>query len=327
MKAVIPVAGFGTRLRPHTLVHPKVLLPIADKPMIAHIIDKLIEDGVDELVFVVGYLGDMIESYIRKNYKIPVHFVEQEHTLGLGHAIFLSREVLGENEPVIIVLGDTLYDADLKAVMQSPHSSLGVKEVEDPRRFGIAILDEDGFVTQLIEKPQEPVSNLALVGLYFIKNSDLLFESLEEIIQKNIRTKDEYQLTDGLQLMIEKGEKMTVFNVDGWYDCGKVETVLETNHTILQKKFGEERWKAQNTVIIPPVYIHPTAKLENAVLGPNVTIGAESEIVNSVLSHCIVGEHSHIRQAILHQSIVGNHVRLTGKAHEVNIGDYSQYHL
>lgn len=326
MKAVIPVAGFGTRLRPHTLLHPKVLLPIAGKPMLSHIVESLIADGVDEIVFVVGYLGDRIETYIRKNYKIPTHFVEQEKTLGLGHAIYLSRQAVDKNEPLIIVLGDTLYEADLKKVIRSGYSSLGVKQVEDPRRFGVAVLNERGFVDKLIEKPQEPISNLALVGLYFIKNSELLFSSLREIIEQDIRTQGEYQLTDGLQRMIERGEKMTVFNVDGWYDCGKVETVLSTNHVMLQKLYADRKYEYNDSVIIPPVYIHPDARIQQAVIGPNVCVDAHAVVERSILSHTIIGNHCHIKDATVANSLIGNHARLSGQVFEVSLGDYSEVH-
>ncbi len=323
MKAIIPVAGFGTRMRPHTLTHPKVLLPVANKPMIAHIVEKLLEDGVDELVFVVGHLGEEIEKYIRETFPVKSHFLEQTEFLGLGHAIYTAREFLAE-EPVIIVLGDTIYDVKLKEVLHGKHHSLGVKIVENPARFGVAVLDEKNFITKLVEKPKKPVSNLALVGLYFLTNGTVLEKALAELIARNIRTKNEYQLTDALQVMIEHGEKITTFPVEGWYDCGKPETLLETNGIILQRDFGDADYSFENSVIIPPVYIPPDAKIRNAIIGPNVTVGKECRIENAIVKNTILGSGTVIQQISLHDSLIGDFAEVKGKSKNVNLGDYSQ---
>jgi len=323
MKAVIPVAGFGTRMRPHTLTHPKVLLPVADKPMIGHIVEKLIDDGVDGLVFVVGHLGDKVEEYIRNSFKIKSHFIEQKEFLGLGHAIYTAGDFLTA-EPLIIVLGDTLYDVDLKSVIGSDFSSLGVKEVDDPRRFGVAVTGKDGFITRLVEKPQKFVSKLALVGLYYFTNGEKLKQALEELIAKNIRTKNEYQLTDALQIMIDRGEKMGVFNVDGWYDCGKPETLLETNGIILRQRFADKKYQYKDSIIIPPVFIHPEAEIEKAVIGPEVTIGANCKISQSVIRNTIIGEYTIIKNIVLQDSLIGEHTFVKGEIRELNLGDYSR---
>ncbi len=323
MKAIIPVAGFGTRMRPHTLTHPKVLLPVADKPMIGHIVEKLIDDGVDELVFVVGHLGDKVEEYIRETFRIKSHFIEQTEFLGLGHAIYTAANFLTA-EPLIIVLGDTLYDVDLKSVIGGKFSSLGVKEVEDPRRFGVAVTDRDGFITRLVEKPQEFVSNLALVGLYYFTSGEKLKQALEELIARNIRTKNEYQLTDALQIMIDRGEKMSVFNVEGWYDCGKPETLLETNGIILRQHFAHKKYRYKDSIIIPPVYIHPEAEIENAVIGPEVTIGAGCKISRAIIRNAIIGEHTVVKNIILQDSLIGEHTFVKGEVRELNLGDYSR---
>jgi dTDP-glucose pyrophosphorylase len=209
MKAIIPVAGVGSRLRPHTYTLPKVLLNVAGKPIIGHIIDKIIAEGIKEAVVVVGYLGDMIEDYLTRHYDIHFTFVEQEERLGLGHAIWITRQYVGE-DPVLIILGDTIFEVDLSEVLRREHSALGVKAVEDPRRFGVAEV-QDGFITQLVEKPEHPRSNLAVVGLYYIKRPALLMECLDRNIQANLRTKGEFQLTDALQAMIERGENSQLF--------------------------------------------------------------------------------------------------------------------
>ena len=228
MKAIIPVAGVGTRLRPHTYTLPKVLLNVAGKPILGHILDALQQHNIDEATIIVGYMGDLVEDYVRRNYSMNVTFIYQEERLGLGHSIWIAREHITDNEPLLIILGDTIFDVDLSLATNSRFSTLGVKSVDDPRRFGVVEL-EKGFISRLIEKPENPTTNLALVGLYFINNPTLLVDSLQTLIDNNIRTRDEYQLTDALQMMIDKGEKFTTFPVEGWYDCGKPETLLSTN--------------------------------------------------------------------------------------------------
>ncbi|HLP29451.1 MAG TPA: nucleotidyltransferase family protein, partial [Candidatus Didemnitutus sp.] len=225
MHAIIPVAGIGTRLRPFTHSLPKVLVNVAGKPILGHILDTLVAQGVTSATIITGYKGELVEEYVRSTYELNVTFVVQEEMLGLGHAIWVARESLKE-EPVLIILGDTVFDVDLSVLATSQFSSLGVKYVDDPRRFGV-VIEEGGFVHRLVEKPETPVSNLAIVGLYFIRRPEALRTALTSLIDNDLRTKGEYQLTDALQLMVDAGEKFTTFSVDGWYDCGKPETLLQ----------------------------------------------------------------------------------------------------
>lgn len=322
MKAIIPVAGYGTRMRPHTLTQPKVLLPVADKPMIAHIVEKLIADGVDELIFVVGYLGDRIEAFIKKTYPIQSHFLEQKEFLGLGHAIYTANSFL-KDEPIFIVLGDTIYDVDLKGVMQGKNSALGTRKVADPSRFGVALMDNNGYIEKLIEKPKNFISDIALVGVYYFKNGHSLNEALSTLISENIKTKNEYQLTDALQIMIDKGENFEIFDVDSWYDCGKPETLLETNAIILKRDFMHHSFKVENSVIVPPVYIHPSAKVINSIIGPNVTVGEKSNIENAIVSESIINSNSSIRKINMKSSLIGMNVKIEGEGKTLNLGDYS----
>lgn len=318
MRAIIPVAGFGTRLKPHTLTHPKVLLNVGGKPIVAHIIDKLIEENITEATFIVGYLGERIEDYISKTYpNLKAEYVEQKELLGLGHAIYQAAPTFNDDE-ILIILGDTVFDVDLSQISKLETSSLGVKEVKDPRRFGVAELD-DGLITKLIEKPENPTTNLALVGLYYIKNSNLLTKSIEELMEMNIKTKNEYQLTDALQLMIEKGEKFMTFPVEGWYDCGKPETLLSTNRFILSKN-GEPK-KIESVVINEPVYIAPTAKIKNSVIGPYATISDNCEVTDSIIKNSIVNKNSKVERIILADSIIGADARVQGSHHKMNVGD------
>lgn len=320
MRAIIPVAGVGSRLRPHTYTIPKVLLNVGGKPIIGHILDRIIEDGFDEATIVIGYLGDKIKDYVLGHYSIRVDFVEQEERLGLGHAIYLSRHTIS-SDPVLIILGDTIFDVDLKAVTDSDCSTIGVKEVDDPRRFGVAET-ADGFITRLVEKPEDPKSRLAIVGIYYIKRPQVLIDTLKDLIKRNVRTKDEFQLTDGLQMMIEQGEKMKTFPIEGWYDCGKPETLLATNRHLLDHQ--ATALPRDDVVIQPPVFISPKARVKNSVLGPYATIAEGATVENSIIRNSIISEGATVADTTLEDSIVGNHAAVRGMYKRVNIGDSSE---
>lgn len=327
MKAVIPVAGVGTRLRPHTYTQPKVLLNVAGKPILGHIIDKLAENSIRNISLVIGHLGDKIKEYVESNYpNIKFDFVVQEEPLGLGHAIYLASKNFENEDEVLIILGDTIFDFDLGKFLKNKFTTIGVKTVDDPKRFGVVIVDENKFAKRLIEKPSEPESNLAIVGIYLIKNPKILKESLEEIIKSEIKTKGEFQLTDALQLMINKGDKIMTFEIDGWYDCGKPETLLATNKFLLEKNGTnlKKLGKFENVLIIPPVYISPTSKIENSIIGPYTTISDGAEISFSIIRNSIIGDEAKILNALLDSSIVGNGAIVKGDYKRVNIGDSSE---
>ena len=326
MHAIIPVAGFGTRLRPHTYSLPKVLLNVAGKPILAHILDDLIDDGVTSATIVVGYLGEAVEKYLRERYSgFPLRFVEQEQPMGLGHAIWTAREdIPTDGSPFLIALGDTIFQADMKKVFAGATSAIGVNEVEDPRRFGV-VEAKDGFATKLVEKPEHPKSNLMIAGPYYFKNPVLLKECLDELIAKDQRTKNEYQLTDALQMMIERGEKFAVFRLDGWYDCGKPETLLSTNRALLDQ--NSQSRTIQSAVIHEPVFIAETATIEDAVLGPYATIGAGTKVRNAIIRDSIVGDDATVEGVLLDGSILGNNVQLRGAFRHINAGDSSEIDL
>lgn len=321
MRAIIPVAGVGSRLRPHTYAIPKVLLNVAGKPIIYHIIDKIIGEGINEATIIIGHMGDMIREHLTKSYPdFKFDFIEQEERHGLGHAIYLAKHTIG-NEPILIILGDTIFDVDLGPVLQSPTSSIGVKSVDNPRRFGVAETN-NGVITKLIEKPENPTTNLAVVGLYFIKNPRLLVSALNELVNKDIRTKGEYQLTDALQIMIDGGEKITTFMVDGWFDCGKPETLLSTNRALLEKKSTSR--VMPGVVVNEPVYIAATAKLVNCVVGPYTTVGDNVIISDSVIRNSIISEDAQVHKALLDNSIVGNGSIVKGSYKRINVGGSSE---
>lgn len=321
MRAIIPVAGIGTRLRPHTYAIPKVLLNVAGKPILYHILDKIRHEGINEATIVIGHMGEMIREHLLRSYpNFRFDFVEQEETLGLGHAIYLARETMG-TDSVLIVLGDTIFDVELGPVLTSPTSSIGVKVVEDPRRFGVAETS-NGYVTRLVEKPEQPTTNLALVGLYFIKNTPLLVSCLRDLVEKDIRTRGEYQLTDALQMMLSRGEKMTTFPVEGWYDCGKPETLLSTNRALLEKHSVPR--SLPGVVINEPVYIARTAQLKNCVIGPYTTVGDRAIVTESVVRNSIISEEAHVHRALLDNSIVGNGSIVKGNYKRINVGGSSE---
>ncbi len=320
MRAIIPVAGVGTRLRPHTYALPKALLNVAGKPIIAHILDAIIEQGINKATIITGYMSKLVEEYVKDKYDIDVEFVKQSQSLGLGHAIWTARETF--DEPLMIILGDTLFDANLEEATESGYSSIGVKKVKDPRRFGVVVPDAKGNISKLVEKPKKFISDLAIVGIYYIKNPQLLADSLEEIINKEILTKGEYQLTDALEIMLNKGEDFTTFPVHGWFDCGKPETLLSTNRALLDKI--EQNFEANEAVIIPPVYVAPDSKIERSVIGPYATVANGAEVSDSVVRDSIISDGAVVKSSLLEESIIGNNASVKGNFNRLNAGASSE---
>ena len=323
MKAIIPVAGAGTKLRPHTYTQPKALIPLAGKTILSIIVDQLHEAGINDFIFIIGYLGEKIEDYVKKNYpNLNCHFVQQNERYGTGHAINLTRELVG-NEEVLIVLGDTIADYDVQEVINSPVSMLGIKKVDDPRNFGVAEIEEDGFISKVVEKPSIPKSNLALVGVYKIKETDFMFSCLEKLIIVNDKGYDEFSLTDALDCMMQRGAKFKSFKVSNWFDCGKRETLLESNATLL-KKFGgniTDKHAFENTIIIPPVSIAEGCEIKNSVIGPNVTIGEHTKINHAIIKGSIIGAYSNLYEIVLSKSLIGSDAEIRGVNRSLNIGD------
>lgn len=321
MKAIIPVAGAGTRLRPHTHSTPKVLIELAGKPIIGHILSQLEGLPIDEVIMVVGQKGEMIKDYVDSHYKFRTCFIVQEEAKGLGDAIYLTKAAVGSS-PALIILGDTIFKADFGTILDKPTSLIGVKEVEDPRRFGV--VESDGRrITRLVEKPEHPKSKLAIVGIYLIKEMAGLYQAIETLYHRKLRTKGEYQLTDALQVMLEQGTEMETFPVDGWYDCGKPETLLETNRTLLEMG-GFKPPSYPGSVIIPPVFIDPTTKVENSIIGPHVSIAAGCHIKQTVVSESIIGSKTLVERALLQGSLLGDNATIRGKQARLNVGDDSE---
>jgi glucose-1-phosphate thymidylyltransferase len=330
MKAIIPVAGIGSRLRPHTHTQPKSLIPVAGKPILAHIVDELIQEGINDFIFIIGYMGDKIESYITSNYKnVKSRFIIQTAGKGTAHAILLAKEFIDDKDELLIVFGDTIFKADFAEIKKSPFSTLGVKKVEDPREFGVAEINEEGFITKLVEKPRIPKSNMALVGVYKLLNAGNLKRAVQYIVDNNIKTLDEFHLTDALMYMIEQGEKMTAFKVENWFDCGKKDILLETN-AILLKEGGFNKPEAKNymnTIIIPPVYIGKDSQISNSIIGPFVSIGEKTILDYTIVKNSIIGPNSQLEHANLQNSIIGNDASLKGNALSLNLGDSTEINL
>jgi glucose-1-phosphate thymidylyltransferase len=320
--AIVPAAGVGTRLRPHTHTQPKVLLHVAGKPMLGHILDELPPLGIRKVVLIVGYMGERVVAYVREQYPgLEVEYVEQPERLGLGHAVSLAAPYAGDG-PILIILGDTLFEADLAGVLRAGTSSIGVKAVEDPRRFGIVELDGNGRIVRMVEKPEHPVSNLAITGVYYFRHGGPLFAALRELQEKNVRTRGEFQLTDAMQLLIERGETITTFPIAGWYDCGKTETLLETNRVLLEKHGGSPT--IPGSVVLPPVALGSDVSVERCVIGPHVSIAAGARLRNTIVRDSIVNESARIENVLLESSVIGENAVVSGGFRRVNVGDSSE---
>jgi len=321
VKAIIPAAGIGSRLRPHTHTLPKALLHVAGKPIIGHILDHLVELGVGEAVIVIGAFGEKTKEYVKKNYQLKAAFVEQKKRQGLGHSLYLAMQAT-EPEPVLIVYGDTIFEGDIAGGIDfSVDGSLGVKEVDDPRRFGTVEIEGDRIV-RLVEKPEKPRSNLVIVGVNFINNFQLLLSCLTKIVEEDIKTRGEYQLTDAFQLMIDEGARLTAFSMEDWFDCGKPETILATNRHLLSK--FQYKSQIKGSVVIAPTFISPSAQVHNSIVGPHVSVADGAVIRNSIVEDSIIGQRAEVTDCLLKGSLVGDSAVVQGKFTQLNVGDSSE---
>ena len=256
--------------------------------------------------------------------RLDVHYVEQPERLGLGHAISLA-ETHATGRPALIILGDTIFDADLRGVIERWENAIGVKEVEDPRRFGIVETDAEGRVTRMVEKPEHPTSHLAITGIYFFTDGTPLFGALRELQERGVRTRGEFQLTDGMQLLVERGATIRTFPVNGWYDCGKLETLLETNRVLLDRSNLAPR--RAGAIIHPPVALADDAVVENAVIGPHVTVAAGAQLRNAVIRDTIINENATVEDTLLEASVVGENAVVQGRFRRISVGDSSEVQL
>ncbi len=323
MKVIIPLAGKGTRLRPHTHVTPKPMLKIAGKPVIDYVMEDLQKLGtIEQVIYITGHLKERVEEYARARYPFDSVFVEQKIQDGTAGAVALAREYV--DQPVFIIFVDTIFDADLSVVNRvDADGVIWVKEVEDYQRFGVVVADADQNMTRIVEKPTTPISKQANIGLYYIRNWKLLYEGIDATLRAP-KNKGEYYLTDAFQYMIDHGAKIRIEDVNGWYDAGEVGTLLETNQTMLEK--GRARRPATTpagVTIIDPVYLGDNVTLVASTVGPNVSIGAGSTIENAEVRNSIIGENTRITQSTLDKSLVGDWAVVQGMTGALNVGDHS----
>lgn len=321
LQIVIPVAGLGSRLRPHTYVRPKPLLSVAGKPILTHIVDQLAGLPVDEVIFIHGHLGEQFREWAAVSCPFPARFVEQTELRGQAHALSLVRDML--DRPTVIIFGDTIFKADLTSLGgENEDGRLFVQEVEDPRRFGIAVLDGDR-VKRLVEKPKEPVGNLAVVGIYYLRDPAHLMRAIDHVIQRDQQIGGEFYLADALQQMIEDGARFRVAPVEVWADCGTVPALLDTNRFLLANGHARDPERVQRSAIIPPVYADPTAEIVDSVVGPNVSIGPNVRIVRSIVEDSIVNEGAELERSVLAGSLVGRRAEVRDLRGRVNVADDS----
>jgi glucose-1-phosphate thymidylyltransferase len=318
MKAIIPAAGIGERLKPHTLNRPKVMVPVAGIPILEHISTSLFSAGFDEISVIVGYKKESIISYFNEKYPGKFHFPVQEEMKGLGHAVLYGLDDV--DEPALIILGDTIIDLDMSKLKDPKHNIIAVVEVEDPKRFGVVETDANGLITRMVEKPEHPVSNLAIAGAYYIQSQRKLKHAIEELINNDFKTKNEYQLTDALALMMKVGEPFKALRIHEWYDCGTVETLLSTNKHLLSTGSGI-KGKCVNCTIIDPVYVGTGSVICDSVIGPYLAIGEGVSIENAQLSESIINNNTKIKNSHLKNSIIGFGSIVENYSGTLNIGD------
>ena len=321
MKVVIPLAGKGTRLRPHTYSTPKPLVHVGGRPVMSYILDDLRDLGVTEVVFITGYLKEHIEAYIAEEYpEFTAHYVEQEVQDGTAGAVKLAEPFIDED--LLIIFVDTLFDADLSIIRDLPEDEAGViwaKEVEDYQRFGVIVTDDDGYMRRIIEKPQDPISKLANIGLYYIRDWETLFAGINETLQSTLGPGGEYFLTDAFQYMIDQGAKIRTVEVEGWYDCGKPETLIDTNRHLLETDRGRKPDGGQSCTCREPLRIEPGVTLKDAEVGPNVTAEEGTRIARSKVRDAIIGRDVVIEDCEIHDSVIGDRAVLRGVKGSVNV--------
>lgn len=330
MNLIIPMAGKGKRLRPHTLVTPKPLVSVAGKPIVQRLVEdisKLVEDPIDEIGFIIGDFGKEVEEQliaIAESLGSKGKIYHQNEALGTAHAVYCAEPSL--NGPVIVAFADTLFRADFK-ISNETEGMIWVKQIEDPSQFGVVKLDQDGYITNFVEKPKEFVSDLAMIGIYFFKDGDFLKQELKYLMDNNIVKGGEYQLPDAMLNMKNKGVKFIPGKVDHWMDCGNKDATVETNSMVLsfenQDELVSTKATINNSTIIPPVMIQEGALVENSVIGPNVTIGRNTSVKDSIISGSLIQEEGKIENAILHNAMIGSHASYIGSKQDLSLGDYS----
>ena len=320
MDIILPVAGFGTRLRPQTWTKPKPLVSVAGKPMLAHVLDRVLPLNPTKVVFITGFLGDQIETWACDNLDVPVAFVEQPEMRGQTDAILRTRDLVAGD--ALILFPDMLFEADFSPLRNvEADVVMFTKEVVDPSALGIAVV-EDGRIVRLVEKPQEPISNLAVIGIYYIRHMPDLYVAIEEQMRRGLSLKNEYFIADAIQLMIDAGARVIPLPVTEWEDCGNAETLLSTNRFLLQRQ-NRDVGARNGSVIVAPSFVADDAVIDHSVVGPFASIGSCVTVRDSIVRDCIIEEHAQVSEALVDGSIVGRRARINGFARGLNVGDDS----
>jgi len=330
MKIVVPMAGRGSRLRPHTLTIPKPLVPVGGKPIVHRLVQdiaKTCTEKIDEIAFVIGDFGKDVENELIKvaeelGAKGKIYY--QDKALGTAHAVLCAADSL--KGPVVVAFADTLFKADF-TMDEDADGVLWVKQIDDPSAFGVVQLDEEGFITDFVEKPSTFVSDLAMIGIYYFKKAEKLKTELQYLIDNGIIKGGEYQLPDALRNLTKKGAKFKPGKVSEWLDCGNKKVTVHTNQRVLEfdkdKDLVSPDLNNKNSVVIPPCYIGEHVVLENAVIGPHVSLGRGTTVKNSVVTNSIVQKNAMITNSILQDSMIGNNVKILSHGKVISIGDYT----
>jgi glucose-1-phosphate thymidylyltransferase len=323
MKVIVPVAGKGTRLRPHTHTKPKSLVRVAGQPILGHLVDRIRSLPMEELILIIDpdeSKEASIRQFLDATAPVPVRYIRQTELRGPAHAVFLARQYIDQD--VLIIFNDTLFDADLSQIQShQADGMIWVREVEDPRRFGLVELEGDRIV-RLVEKPELPPSNLAMIGMYYLKNGPALMHSIERVMHAGRTVKGEFYLPDPLQLMLDEDCHLEAAAVQGWYDCGTIEALLDTNRVLLEN--GHQRLiETSESVVIPPVCIEPGALIRRSVIGPYVSIASQAVVEHSIISDSIINEGAMVHDALLQRSLIGEHAFVKGGYKRLNVGDSS----
>jgi glucose-1-phosphate thymidylyltransferase len=318
MRVILPMAGLGKRMRPQTWSKPKPLLQVAGKPMLGHILDKLTPLGVDQVVFVTGWLGDQIRDYVQAHYTFDSRFVVQQELEGQAHAVYLAREYL--RGPCLIMYVDTLFEADLTPLATCQADGvIFVKEVEDPRPFGV-VVEREGRVVRYIEKPQTLEHRKTTIGVFWVRDGAQLEEAIAHLLANNMRTRGEFYLADAFNVMIDRGAHIISHPVEAWQDCGQPDTLLATNRYLLEHGHTQVT-PVQRSVLVPPVHVAATAVIEDAVVGPYVSVGDGVVLRRTTISDSIVESGAVIEGLVLEHSLVGRGAHVRAAPRRLNIGD------
>jgi glucose-1-phosphate thymidylyltransferase len=322
MQVIIPLAGKGTRLRPHTHLVPKPMLKVAGRPVMDYVMDRLEGLPVSELIFITGHLKEQVEAYATSRYRIPSRYVEQKVQDGTAGAVDLARPWVTED--VLIVFVDTVFEADLTLITRTDVDGIiWAKEVEDYQRFGVVVSDAKGFMTRIVEKPKEPISKLANIGLYHIRDTAALFAGIDAV-KTAPKNKGEYYLTDAFQHMIERGRRIKTAEVGGWYDCGEVGTLLESNEILLRNGRARSPSPRPGVTIVDPVYVEDNVTLERCTIGPNVSLETGTKVIGGSLKNTLVGQNALLTDCRLDGAILGDAVKATGLSGSASLGSHSE---